>query len=185
MKSCLLFTIIFFAVSLYATDKLVLLGEKKTVDLLTSKLSANKQLELLDRTQIKKLLREHDLSSHGLTSDKIVKYFPHADLVAIIGQAGDKNNTYPTRITVFNAKNGYKLGNTVLPEKLEAAVEKAIGIIDKAQKKTAGRTLLLSFGVNNMVYLDAGEKFIFTTRSKGIIYIVKFKEEGAKETGKQ
>jgi len=150
MKKIIVFVFIIFFVISFANakaKKLVLLGESRTVDILTVKLSDRKDFELFERSQVEQILREHQLSSYGLSPDKIVKHFSHANLIVIISQAGEKKATYPSRITIFNAQNGYKLANTALPPDPLEAANKAMKIIDMAHGKAAKNSLLLSIGI--------------------------------------
>ena len=148
-KNILSILFIFVIISLAAAEakKLVLLGESRTVDILTAKLSDRKDFELFERDQIKQMLREHQLSSYGLSPDIIVKYFSHVNLIVVISQVRKKKAAYPSRITIFNARNGYKLANTTLPPDPAKAAEKAVKIIDIANGKAAKASLLLSIGI--------------------------------------
>ena len=148
-KNILSILFIFVVISLTAAKakKLVLLGESRTVNILTVKLSDREDFELFERSQVEQILREHQLSSYGLSPDKIIKHFSHANLIVIISQAGEKKATYPSRITVFNAQNGYKLANTALPPTPFEAAKKAVEIIDMANAKAAKASLLLSIGI--------------------------------------
>lgn len=148
-KNILSILFIFAVISLSAAKvkKLALLGESRTVDILTAKLSDRKDFELFERGQIEQILREHQLSSYALSPDIIVKYFSHVNLIVIISQAGKKKATYPSRITIFNAQNGYKLANTALPKASVEAAEKAVEIIDIANGKATKASLLLSIGI--------------------------------------
>ena len=98
--------ILFFCcfVSVLAAEpiKVALTGDRNLVDLLTAELSNDKEIALLERSEIAKVLREHKLNASALTSETVARYFPHADVFAVVREQ---------RLIVFNAKNGFLLWN--------------------------------------------------------------------------
>lgn len=87
--------------SIYAAPvKIALIGDSAKCDLLTAELSEDNNIELLEREQVKRILKEHQLSEQGLTAVKLIKAFPHVDLFVVIDN---------DRMVIFNAKNGFRL----------------------------------------------------------------------------
>lgn len=82
------------------SKELALIGDDKTCALLTVELSGDEDIQLLERAEIDKVLKEHKLSENKLAATQLVKLFPHVDVFAVIR---DK------RLIVFNAKNGFRL----------------------------------------------------------------------------
>ncbi len=114
-----------------AATKLALVGDNNTVDLLTVKLSEDSSLELLERSQIESVLKEHNLNASQFGSGELVKYFPHVDILTIV--AGK-------RLIIFNTKNGFRLGNFVF-----LSIDDAIKLIHLAiAKKKVKDPVLLS-----------------------------------------
>lgn len=100
MKQILLLIIVFLTASLSAAPiKVALLGEKDQVDLLTVKLSQHEDVQLLERGEIERIVREHNLTA--VSGAELCKYFPHADVIGIVS---------PVSVSFFNAKNTLKLG---------------------------------------------------------------------------
>jgi hypothetical protein len=98
-----LFWIILLFIGLTAcaeVKKLALIGDNKICSLLTVELSKNNNIQLLERDEIDKMLKEHKLSENKLLTPQLVKLFPHADIFTII---------LKKRLIVFNAKNGFRL----------------------------------------------------------------------------
>ncbi len=83
-----------------APVKLALLGERSLCDQAMVELSENDSFELLERSEIDKVMREHQLSSSNLSAGVLKHYFPHTDLFAVLTEK---------RLVVFHAKNGFRL----------------------------------------------------------------------------
>lgn len=84
-----------------AEVKVALFGDPDTVDLLMAEIS--EEVELFERGQIAKVLREHQLSEANLTEMQMGKYFPHCDIF-VLARSGN--------LVAFNAKNGFRLENS-------------------------------------------------------------------------
>ena len=108
--------ILFFCcfVSVLAAEpiKVALTGDRNLVDLLTAELSNDKEIALLERSEIAKVLREYNLNASALTSETVARYFPHADVFAVVREQ---------RLIVFNAKNGFLLWSRIIRERNSAA----------------------------------------------------------------
>jgi hypothetical protein len=101
------FTILTVAVLANAdatVKRLALLGDSLECDRLTAELSGDRNIELLERGEIEKILKEHKLSAAGLLSAQLLRYFPHVDIFAFVSK---------DRLLVFNAKNGFRLMDSV------------------------------------------------------------------------
>ena len=123
MKRILWFVIVFLTASLLAAPiKVALLGEKNQVDLLTVELSGDQGIVLLERSEVEKVLREHQLNANALTPETITKHFPHADIFAVVTER---------RLTVFNARNGFLLWS----RQPEHPAEELRRAIDKQSEK--------------------------------------------------
>lgn len=99
----LIFTIlsIIFILQLQA-EKIIILGDPDMTDIAIAELSNDKDIELLERSQIRKILDEHKLNVSGLGVSELKKYFPHGDIFVMIN---------PDRTVIFNAKNGFRLAD--------------------------------------------------------------------------
>lgn len=122
-KNLLLVSILVLAMGLIAADetlKLAVLGDPNPCDLLTAELSNDDSFELLDRSELEKVLREQSISSQNLTAGVLKKNFPHTDLFAVI---------QGKRLVVFNAKNGFRLwdGESDAPAKTLRYVKTKLG----------------------------------------------------------
>ncbi len=103
-------TVVFIILSLQAVaqvdnriqevKKLALIGDEKICALLMVKLSTDNNIELLERAEINRVLKEHKLSEQHLVATQLAKLFPHVDAFAII---------HNRRFIMFNAKNGFRL----------------------------------------------------------------------------
>jgi len=93
---------LFFCVSMVLATpvKVAMLGDRNRCDILVAELSSDANIELLERTEINKILTEHQLNEHQLTAGTITRYFPHTDIFAFVTEE---------RLVVFNAKNGFRL----------------------------------------------------------------------------
>ena len=101
MKKLLQLILLFAGLTLCAEAKeLALIGDDKICVLLTVELSKDDDLQLLERAEIDKVLKEHKLSENKLAATQLVKLFPHVDIFAVVR---DK------RLIVFNAQNGFRL----------------------------------------------------------------------------
>ena len=78
--------------------KVALIGEKEPVALLTAELSDAPEIQLLERTEIEKILQEHRLHAAALSPQELLRCFPHADYFAVVSGK---------RLIVFNGKNGF------------------------------------------------------------------------------
>jgi hypothetical protein len=143
------FVLFFFIIfSLSAKTKLALLGTSKEsriiADLVLSENSEN--FAFLERQDIEVVLQEQKLSLSGFSSKDMLKVgeLLNVDLFAIISPSSEDN--MPANIIIFNAKNGFRLINSNLPNDIEKAVAKISIILEKAQKKINKENLvLLSF----------------------------------------
>lgn len=102
MKNKLYVLVLFFCAStILATPvKVALLGDRNRCDILVAELSSDTNIELLERTEINKILTEHQLNENELTAGTMAKYFSHTDIFAFVSEK---------RLVVFNAKNGFRL----------------------------------------------------------------------------
>jgi len=101
MKSLFLIILLFAVLTVCGEPKkLALIGDEKTCALLMVELSNDDNIQLLERAEIDKVLKEHKLSDSGLAASQLAKLFPHVDIFALIQ---DK------RLVVFNAQNGFRL----------------------------------------------------------------------------
>ncbi len=111
--------------------RLALLGEPpELLDALTAELSSQTELELLARTEIDLVLREHTLVGNDI--GQLVKLFPHADIFALLTQAWDKKNG---RMVVFNARNSFRLADAAWTGEATAATASLARTIDGALRK--------------------------------------------------
>ncbi len=106
-----LWLILFSCLSLVgaAGVKVAIFGDSGTVDWLMAEISG--EVELFERDQISKILREHQLSEANLTETQMGRYFPHCDIFVLIRS----NN-----LIAFNAKNGFRLENSTYENLAEA-----------------------------------------------------------------
>lgn len=130
MKKLLLLFLIGISIQVNAT-KIALIGDEKTCALLMVELSKDDNIQLLERVEIDKVLKEHKLSDSGLAASQLAKLFPHVDIFAMIQ---DK------RLLVFNAKNGFRLMDANASK-----VQELVKLIRLAVKKLS---------VKNPVYLS-------------------------------
>ena len=84
--------------------------------------------EFLERAEIETILKERKLSASGLVGSNLVELGKtlHADLFAIItARPGEKDDSppRPSGLIVYDARNGFRLVNAALPEKLEDCVK--------------------------------------------------------------
>jgi hypothetical protein len=101
MKKLLQVVLLFAVLTVCAeVKKLALIGDDKICSLLTVELSNDDNIQLLERAEIDKVLKEHKLSDSGLAASQLAKLFPHVNIFAMIQ---DK------RLAAFNAKNGFRL----------------------------------------------------------------------------
>ncbi len=85
-----------------APVKLAVVGRAEWVDPATAELSKGATFDLLERSAIADVLKEHRLTLAGLSGTQLAKLFPHADLFAVVGERS---------IVVFNAVNGFRLAD--------------------------------------------------------------------------
>lgn len=126
-----------------APRKLALIGESALAELTAARLSGDGELVLLERSEIAKVLREHEFSGAGLTGRKLIRSFPHADFFAVLE---------PQRLVVFNAKNGFRLADCAWRTPEEATPETVCAEIRRAAAKLAERdpVYLSSVSVRNV-----------------------------------
>ncbi|MBR5837072.1 MAG: hypothetical protein IKZ84_00900, partial [Victivallales bacterium] len=74
------------------------------VDLLQAELSESKELALLERREINKIMQERKLAE--LSWENLSKEFPHTDVFVVLSENGKGKNG---RVLSFNAKNGARL----------------------------------------------------------------------------
>ncbi len=112
--------------------KIALIGDSpaagKIADRVLVALSSDENIQILERTEIDKVLKEHKLTASSLAAVKLVKLFPHVDIFAVIQ---DK------RLVVFNAKNGFRLIDANVSKVQELAY-----LIRRAVKKLSTANLL-------------------------------------------
>ncbi len=132
MKKILPILLLFTVLTVCAeVKKLALLGDEKICSLLTAALSDDDDMQLLERAEIDKVLREHQLSKSALTAGRLIKLFPHVDVFAVIQNK---------RLVAFNAKNGFRLMDANTSE-----IQELVRLIRLAVKKLS---------VANPVYLS-------------------------------
>lgn len=119
-----------------APVRTALVGHKNLVDLLTTRLSDDKDIELLERSEIDRIISEHKLNPMFLSGSDIIKCFPGTGMFSVISSSGEKEKEYPSGIVVFNAKNGFRLASASLPGNIEKAAESAVEELRKARLKT-------------------------------------------------
>jgi hypothetical protein len=108
MKIRIIAILLFAAAAVNAEmKKLALFGDDRMCDLLTVELSNDDNIQLLERNEIDKVLKEHKLSASGLLATKLARLFPHVDIFAVIAR---------DRLVVFNAKNGFRLMDAPVKE---------------------------------------------------------------------
>jgi hypothetical protein len=113
MRKLLHIILLLAAVTVVATPKkLGLIGDEQVCELLTVELSGAKDLQLFERTEVNKVLKEHKLSENNLAATQLSKLFPHVDIFAVIQNK---------RLIVFNAKNGFRLMDANAAEAQEIA----------------------------------------------------------------
>jgi len=101
MKSLFLIILLFAVLTVCGeVKKLALIGDEKSCVLLMVELSNDDNIQLLERAEIDKVLKEHKLSDSGLAVSQLAKLFPYVDIFSVIQ---DK------RVVAFNAKNGFRL----------------------------------------------------------------------------
>lgn len=115
-----------FWMTAVAAVQLAILGQPEWVALATAELSHETGIELLERSRITQVLREHRLAEMGLSEKQLRKLFPHTDFFALVDAK---------RVLVFNAKNGFRLADG----EHAGNVETIVGEMRRAMAK-AGQT---------------------------------------------
>lgn len=123
MKWFLLWMFFPFLAMADAAFQLAILGHPDWVALATAELSRVDGIELLERSHITQVLKEHRLAEKGLSKEQLRKLFPHTDFFALIDEK---------RVLIFNAKNGFRLADSEHADSLETIV----GEIRRAMVKT-------------------------------------------------
>ena len=140
MKLFLLFFLPFVFSLFGAPLKLAIVGVPEFVDLTIAELSDDDGLELIERSAISQVLKEHSFSEMRLSGSELCKLFPHADVFAVIAEKS---------MRTFNAKNGFCLSDS----EHGGAAKKMVGDIRLAMAKTAQDEPLL---LSKLAYRDAG-----------------------------
>lgn len=161
MARCIL-AFIFMSVSLFlqAGDGklLVLTGNAKLVDLLTAELSEEAGFRLLERAEIDKVRKEHNISQLG--EAEVIKYFPHTDLFAVLSSIKKDGRELPSGIVVFNGKNGYRMLAAPLPDDEQSAVTEAGKLIRQAALKFDRKdAVLLSLKTVRGIGVSSDERY--------------------------
>ncbi len=102
-----------------AEVKVAVFGDTDTVALLTAEISD--EVDLYERGQIDKILREHQLSEMNLTESQLGRYFPHCDIFVLV-RGGN--------LLAFNARNGFRLENAAYKN-----LEEALSLTRRAIKR--------------------------------------------------
>lgn len=145
-----LFFIFLFSQSAYATTRIAIVSEPKTPveDLIVAKLSAEKDIELLERSEISKTLLEQKISATGIEETQILSLgkMLKTDLFAVI-QADEKN--IPIGLIVFDAETGVRYWDSAFPEtdmdKIAKFAADSIKIaVEKRKKSSEGKLKYLS-----------------------------------------
>lgn len=108
-----------------AKTKIALIGDssktQQVADMVLAELSNSDNVELLERSAIEKVLKEHKLQNSGLSSRQIpvIAKILHTDIFAILSSAQAGKKTIPSSMRVFDARNGFCLLDTALPPKIE------------------------------------------------------------------
>lgn len=118
-----------------AEETIAIIGDsvetQKVADLVSSSLS--KQYSLIERTELEKLLKERKLSAAGIGAKEIIEISPmiHADYFITINSAESNKKTIPSRLLIFDARNGFRLLDSHLPDDTENAAEYSVREIRK------------------------------------------------------
>lgn len=105
-RELLVFCILLSMLALQAEPiHVALLGSPaQLVDILQAELSEAKDLALLERREIDKIMQERKLAE--LSWENLSKEFPHTDVLVVLSE---KDKAKTGRILAFNAKNGARL----------------------------------------------------------------------------
>ncbi len=154
-KLILLFILLsgFVAVITAAEFKIALIGDstvaEKAADLALTTLSKEKDIALLERGAIDKLLREHKLTRSGMSAMELVSFaqIAHVDIFAVINSAVKNKETVISSLLVFDAKSGFKLHDLSLSGQLDADIKTINRVIIESKAQ------LLQTGINYVAVL--------------------------------
>jgi hypothetical protein len=128
IKILLCISIVFVGTAAFAKTKIALIGDSEKAnqiaDMVLTKMADNDDLEFLERSAIKKVMKEHKLLKSGLDSKKIpvIAKILHTDIFAVLSSAQINKKTVPSSLRVFDARNGFCLLNTALPTEIEKCI---------------------------------------------------------------
>lgn len=110
--------LLFVNAALCSTRIAVVSGQEgqELVDLLTANLSQNKELELVERSEIEKVVQEHQLSLNGALSQQVrFSQFVRADGVLMLDVEGRKAKEKMVRVRLMAADPGVVILDVALP----------------------------------------------------------------------
>ena len=148
-KSFTLFLFL-FSQSTYGATRIAIVSDPKTTveDLIVASLSAVKDIELLERSEIDKVLEEQKISASSINETQILSLgkILKTDLFAVI-QSDEKN--IPIGLIVFDAESGVRYWDSALPEtdmdKIAKFAADSIKIaVEKREKSSEGKLKYLS-----------------------------------------
>jgi hypothetical protein len=132
MKKLILFFVLLsgcVTAVLAAESKIAIIGDspiaEKTADLALTELSGKKDIAVLERSEIDRLLREHKLTRLGMTAAELSSFakIAHVDIFAVINSAIKNKRKVVSSLLVFDAKTGFKLCDISLSDILDEDVK--------------------------------------------------------------
>jgi len=130
MKKMILLFFLLASCFMRAADlKVAVVGDspdaEKTADMVLTVLSERKDIAVLERGEIDKLLREYKLARTGMTAAELAGFakIAHVDLFAVINSAVKNKKNVVSSLLIFDAKSGFKLRELGLSGELEKDVK--------------------------------------------------------------
>ncbi len=148
-KSFTLFLFL-FSQSTYGATRIAIVSDPKTTveDLIVASLSAVKDIELLERSEIDKVFDEQKISASSINETQILSLgkILKTDLFAVI-QSDEKN--IPIGLIVFDAESGVRYWDSALPETdmdkiAKFAADSIKTAVEKRKKSSEGKLKYLS-----------------------------------------
>ncbi len=123
MKVIFIIMACFMTFTCYSKNlKLAIISEsgQPLADLVLSDISSQSNFEVMERTEINKILQEQQLTKISLSGKNLVKFskISNIDIFVEIKYGLAENNPKPLSFSVFNAKNGFKVTDEILTSEL-------------------------------------------------------------------
>jgi hypothetical protein len=128
--------------------KIALIGDTSKnsaiADLALAEISGDNTILVMERKLIDKIIREHKLNSSG--REALLPFIAqHVDIFVVVSSPGKKKENLPPLLSVFNAKNGFLLLQSSLPQDSDKAAAKVCEYLRMAIKKNVdGKKYYLS-----------------------------------------